>query len=335
MTHKRKLIIFSVFITIAVSVFCAFMIKSTKAQTLTVTDRDGVTYVAIIDQNSEVYAGVTDSSGSMYAAKIENGVVLKEQPLYVVGDYDGTFPYNDTTRSDDISINLNNDENIDFTGEAQTKENTKGETEEFTVPGENDKEEKTTAQSTDKKQPEEYMADKYTKLFNSGIFAMTFTTDDPDLTEDITLAMKNGSVYMDTSMEGIACKVVYDGDKKSGYVIIPQIRAYCELPEDLAKDMSKSEFNMPDISEATSAKTYEVTIDGKDCVCEEFKFSGGEERSYYFYNGNLVRLVLIGEGGDTMLYNIKKLTSEVDNSYFEKPKGYLKVDLSWLETQSE
>ena len=80
MRQKKKLIAFSVFMIVAVSVFCSVMIKNTKQQTLTVTDADGVTYVAILDQNQEVYAGVTDENGNMYAAKIENGVVLKDQP---------------------------------------------------------------------------------------------------------------------------------------------------------------------------------------------------------------------------------------------------------------
>lgn len=311
-------------------------------QTLTVTDKDGVTYVAVIDQNSEVYAGVTDAGGTMYAAEIKDGVVMKDKPLYVVGDYSGTFPYNDTTRTDDISINQNNDEEFDFSGEAQTKAPTEV-TEGTTSSGEKENQEKEQEKKPsekpekkpeEKKKPEEYSAYKFTKLFNSGIFAMTFTTDDPEITQEITMALRNGSIYMDTTMEGIACKVIYDADKKAGYMIIPQLRVYCALPEDLAGDLATGDFNFPDIAEAIRSETYDVTIDGKDCTCEEFEFSDGEMQTYYFYNGNLIRMVSVNNG-DTMLYNIKSLTSDVDNSYFELPKGYLKVDLSWLETQEE
>lgn len=334
MGHKRKLILFTSFVTVAVSIFCAVIIKKTNMQTLTVTDKDGVTYVAVIDQNSEVYAGVTGTDGTMYAAEIKDGVVMKDKPLYVVGDYSGTFPYNDTTRTDDISINQNNDEEFDFSGEAQTKASTEV-TEGTTSSGEKEEQKKEPSEKPqEKKNPEEYLTYKFAKLFNSGIFAMTFTTDDPEMTQEITMALRNGSIYMDTTMEGIACKVLYDADKKTGYMIIPQLRVYCALPEDLAGDLATGDFNFPDIADAVRSETYDVTIDGKDCTCEEFEFSNGEMYTYYFYNGNLIRMVS-GNDGDSMLYNIKSLTSDVDNSYFELPRGYLKVDLSWLETQGE
>lgn len=325
MRQKKKLIAFSVLMIVAVSVFCSVMIKNTKQQTLTVTDADGVSYVAILDQNQEVYAGVTDENGNMYAAKIENGVVLKDQPLYVIDNYTGTYPFNDTTRTDDIVINQNNNNDIDLKGDAQTKPEKQTED----ASGE-DSAEKT----TQPKQPQEYQSDKFVKLFNSGTFAMTFSTDDPEMPDDILMAMRSGSIYMDTSMEGISCKVIYDANKKTGYIIIPQLRVYCLLPDDLAKDMSESQFEMPDISEATSAEVYEVTIDDKDCTCEEFKYDDGTVRSYYFYNGNLIRMTVLDKG-ETTLYNIKTLSSDVDSSYFEMPKGYLKVDLSWLESQGE
>ena len=328
---KKKFIAFTIFIVIALSVFCAVMMKNTAQQTLTVTDAEGVTYVAIIDQNQEIYAGVTDADGNMYAAKIENGVVLKDQPLYVVEKYTGTYPINDTTRNDDININQVGGEEINFSGEIETKPSTTApQPEGTTAPGESNP----ATEPATMKQPQEYQADKFVKLFNSGIFKMTFTTDDPDLTEDITMAMKNGSIYMDTSMEGIACKVVFDSNKNSGFVIIPQMRVYCTLPEDLAKDMSSSSFETPELSEATKADVSEVVIDGKDCTCEEFTYEDGTVRSYYFYNGNLVRMTIF-DSGDTTVYNIKSISSEVDNSYFETPKGYLKVNLSWLETQGE
>lgn len=332
MGQKKKLIAFLVLMIVVVSVFCAVMMKNTKQQTLTVTDAEGVTYVAILDQNQEVYAGVTDQSGNMYAAKIENGVVLKDQPLYIIDNYTGTYPYNDTTRGDDIVINQNNGDSINLGGEAQTKAPTQPS--ETTTPGAGENPAPTETTAAAPKEASDYMSDKFIKLFNSGVFAMTFLSDDPDLTEDITIAMRNGSVYMDTSMEGISCKVLFDSNKNSGYIIIPQLRVYCLLPEDLAKDMATSDFSMPEISDAKSAEVYEVTIDGKDCVCEEFKYGDGTIRTYYFYNGNLIRMTVI-EDGETTLYNIKSLSSDVDSSYFELPKGYLKVNLSWLQTQAE
>ena len=256
MRQKKKLIAFSVLMIVAVSVFCSVMIKNTKQQTLTVTDADGVSYVAILDQNQEIYAGVTDENGNMYAAKIENGVVLKDQPLYVIDNYTGTYPFNDTTRTDDIVINQNNNNDIDLKGDAQTKPEKQTED----ASGEDSAE-----KATQPKQPQEYQSDKFVKLFNSGTFAMTFSTDDPEMPDDILMAMRSGSIYMDTSMEGISCKVIYDANKKTGYIIIPQLRVYCLLPEDLAKDMSESQCERPDISEATSAGGCEVTVDGKDC----------------------------------------------------------------------
>lgn len=332
MVNKKKLIIFTAFVTVVVAVFCAFVIKRTGTQTLTVTDKDGVTYVAVIDQNSEVYAGITDKNGTMYAAEIENGVVKKDSPLYVVGDYTGTFPNNDTTRTDDISIEQNNDDDVDFSGEAQTKATT--ENEQPDASKKKGKKKKKKGTDSGEKKPEDYKAYKFSELFKSGIFAMTFTTNDPDMSQDITIAMRNGSIYMDTSMEGIACKMIYDANKKEGHMIIPQMKIYLALPEDLSQELSEEDIDFPDITEAIRGEVYDVTIDGKDCVCEEFEFSDGKTQSFYFYNDKLIRMVIITQG-DTSIYNIKSITSEVDNSYFELPKGYVKVDLSWLEAQAE
>lgn len=331
---NKKLIIFMAFTVIAVSIFCSVVIKKTKQQTLTVTDVNGITYVAILDQNNEVYAGVTDESGNMYAAKMTDGIVHRDQPVYVISNYSGTYPYNDTTRTDDIQINQANDAEFDFSGDAVTKApdyiaDTTQSTSSVYIPVLPFPESTTVYVHSTEEQQDKYMSEKFIRLFNSGIFAMTFTTNDPDLPGDITFAMRNNSIYMDTTMEDMSCKIVYDSDASTGFVVVPDMKVYCTLPDSLAKEMAKCDFSLPEISSAESIEVYDVEIDGKDCVCEDFKYPDNKARSFYYYNGNLVRMIVY-EGESSSLYNIKQITSDVDNSYFEVPKGYLKVNLSWL-----
>lgn len=325
MRKNKKLIAFTVFVVIAVSIACSVIIKKTKQRTLVVTDADGVSYVAVFDGDNNKYVVVTDAAGAQYAAPFDGSKVNMEATFPLQEKFEGTFPYNETKRADNININQNNNEMTSMTGEPQTKpaESQPPQTNESTQSqGES-------ASDTTENQPKEYMSDKFVKLFNSNIFTMTFTTDDEEMGE-VTMAMQNSKVSMDVTMEGIKARAVIDTQNGTGFLVIPQLRVYCALPEDMAQDLNTAEFGAPDVNEAEKADVFDVTIDGKECVCEEFTYEDGSVRAYYFYNGNLIRMVMIDDG-ETSLFNISSLSSEVDHTLFETPKGYIKIDLSKLQ----
>lgn len=315
MRQYRNLIIFASVILVALSVFCAKVVKLGKPQTLTVTDKDGITYLAIYDQNSNVYAGITDADGNLYAARVdENGEVVLDEAMYAVGSYDGTLPANNTTA---VNIQQTNPTDYNYANADVSKvdESTNNQTD---SPSEVPSEKKT------------YLADKYTKLFDSGTYYMSFSTDDPDLPGNIQTAFKNGNIYMDTTIEGMACSVVYKKSENSGFIAIPSMRMYCVLPDDLMAEMADASMDLNADSEAKSIDEFSAVLGERTCQCEEYTYENGSKRTYYFYNEDLVRLDIIEKDGTASIYNINSVSSDVDDSLFERPKGLMRINLSWL-----
>lgn len=315
MRQYRKLIIFIAVVIVALSVFCAKVMKKGNPQTLIVTDKDGITYLAIYDQNSNVYAGVTDGDGNLYAARIDgNGEVVLDEAMYAVGSYSGTLPTNNTTAIDIQQTNPTDynyvnvdvskvDESTDSTSEAASENKT-------------------------------YLADRYIKLFESGTYYMSFSTDDPDLPDNIQTAFKNGNIYMDTTIEGMACSVVYKKSENTGFIAIPDLKVYCILPNDLMAEMADASMNLNGDSAVRSIDEFSAVLGERTCQCEEYTYEDGSKRTYYFYNESLVRLDTIESDGTAAIYNINSVSSEVDDSLFERPKGLMRINLSWLNMDS-
>ena len=322
MRQKQKLRLFTAFIIIVSAIVCAVLVKNIKPKVETITDRNGVTYVPLSEEGkaSYDYVIITDAMGKQYAAPYDGQLVDTDAAVTLSSRYDGTFPYNSTTRADNLNINQTNGGSSAMTGEAQTKESTTSGSEQTDTPQTSEKEDK----------PKEYLSDKFIKLFNSNVFTMTFTSDDEEMGE-VTMALQNNKVSMDVSMEGIKARAIIDTASKKGYMIIPAMRVYCIIPDDMFDDLNSVDMNMPESSEAINVDVTDVTIDGKDCVCEEFTFDDGSVRTFYFNNGNLIRMIFI-EDGETTLYNISAISSDINASDFELPRGYLKIDLSKLQT---
>lgn len=328
MRNNKKLTVFMVLFVAAAVVFCLKITKNDTQQTLTVTDCYGMTYLAVIDQNQKVYAGITDGQGNLYGARIdENGEVVLDAEVYPVGEYTGTLPYNDTTV---VNIQQTNNDSYDYGAEVSRVDKTTTK-----APDKDDKPNGTddttkAPAATQPAAPETLKVDKYRKLFESGSYVMVFTTDDPELPEAITAAFKNGNVCVDTTVEGMACQVIYREDLKSGWVVIPSIRTYCELPEDMALEMSEVKIMSDNDFDYKSVETYNVMIGSKDCVCEDFTYEDGSRKCYYFDGDTLVRMDIVDSNGNAEVYSFIKISSTVEDSYFEKPRGYMKIDLSFL-----
>lgn len=328
--NNKKLVAFMVIFVLVAVIFCVKITKNSSEQTLTITDCYGTTYLAVIDQSQNVYAAVTDKDGKLYGARLdENGEVVLGGDVYPIEDYTGTLPHNNTTV---VNIEQTNNTNIDYAGEVSRVDSSKADV--TSTSKKDDSSSSTTTKSDSSQENKTYYTDKYRELFKSGTYVMVFTTDDPDIPNEVTTAFKNGDMYIDTQVEGIDCQVVYSSKSKSGWIVIPTLRTYCELPEDMATDMAGANLVSDGDYDYVGVETYDVIINSKECTCEDFKYENGSRKSYFFdENGNLVRMDIIGKDGTADIYSISKISSTVPDDYFEKPKGYIKVDLSWLTSE--
>lgn len=322
MKKKKKMIALMVIIVLAAVIVCVKSIRNSSQQTLTVTDPDGITYLAILDQNNNVYAGITDDSGNLYGARIdENGYPVLDESLYVVGEYTGTLPRNNTTEVDIQQTNSGT--TYDYNADVSVVEDTNSDSSAKT------NKDNTNSSSSDTDTEKTLLSEKYLKLFASGTYLMRFTSNDPDLTGEILMAFKGGSVYLETTVEGIPAEVIYDSTTKEGAIVIKKYRIYCTLPDDMAQEMSTgSNIDVSKSLDYDEVKTYKVDINGRECICESFSYSDGDVKNYYFYNEELVRMDFIDADGSSTIYNITELSSSVPDSYFEMPKGYIKLDMA-------
>lgn len=339
---NKTLAMAAIFVTISL-IFCFFTGCSNKNKddSLTVTDPEGTTYLAIENQNGEIMAGVTDADGNLYAAEIDkDGNVLADGNLYPVEDYTGTLPHNETTV---VNIQQAPQSTHNFAGGEVVKDPS-GTTEKIKL--DNDKNSnkttaasgnKTTKPSSDKDEPadntDRLMAEKYQKLFASGNYYIEFTTEEEGMTEPITAAVKNGNIFMKTSLEGMNCNMIYQKEKDAVYVVMTDYRVYCKMPSDMMNELEMTAFAQ--IEEVEEVTVYNATIDGKECVCELYETKTGDVSIYYFYNKDLVRLDQMGADGSVGIMNITKVSSSVDDSLFELPKAYVPINLSSLDMGSD
>lgn len=339
---KKKTLAMAAAVVAISLIFCFFTgCDKNKDDTLTVTDPDGTTYLAIENQNGEIMAGVTDADGNLYAAEIDkDGNVLEDGKLYLVEDYTGTLPHNDTTV---VSINQTPQIDHNFAG-GEVVRDPDGTTEKYTV--NNDKKnDKTTSSSGDKtskpssdnggeiESGNKLRAEKYQKLFASGNYYIEFTTEEEGMTDPITAAVKNGNIFMKTTLEGMNCNMIYQKEKDAVYVVMTDYRVYCKMPSDMMNELEMTAFAQTEkVKEVT---VYNATIDGKECVCELYETETGDISIYYFYKNDLVRLDQISADGTAGIMNITKVSSSVDDSLFELPKAYVPINLSSLDMSSD
>lgn len=340
-------------VIIAVAATCAYLFNpGGKIETVrpTVTDTKGNAYLAVYGEAGETYAAVTDTNGKIYAAEIDqNGnigntvasiddkVSLEEIPK----NYDGP-QINETVGSNSYQGSANV---VDATTVPQTQPTTQNTT---TTEKPSSKEEPTkkpsskqdttkpTAVSTTQPPASVYRIEKYQKIFASETYYMEFTTNDDELGDTpIIAAAKNGNILIETSVEGIACKMLYVADTDTTYIILDNWRKYSKLPKEmLGDDLDMSELNMAsnfatDISnKKVTVKT--VEINGKLLTCESYYTEKGSLMEYYFDGDTLVRLDSTDTDGQLSSTYISKLTTDVPDSTFQIPDGYGYLNLDWL-----
>lgn len=303
-----------------------------------VVDNNGTTYLAVTDDDGVTYAVVTDEDGNRHAAKFENGTVGE-----IVGNVNADvnpedLPTNYTGPNIDVDINPE-----DYTGEVSTTiSTTKPNTTNKNDSGKKPQKETTTAsQNNDPYRLEAFRIKKYHQAISSGTFLMETTMEDEELgSTPVIMAVKNGNTYVETSMstEGInlAAKVIYIKSTETTYLIIDNWKKYTKLPAELMGDSEgldmagslKESYSDEDLSDV---KVSEVELGGKKLILESYN-NGGTTVNYYFDGEKLIRRDDVYSDGTVSSTVFSKFTTNVPDSYFEVPKGYGYLNLSWLES---
>ena len=150
--------------------------------------------------------------------------------------------------------------------------------------------------------------------------------------------VKNGNMYVDMAMEmegtSINCSMLYLKGKDTMYLIFNDWKKYCKMPQDMmGEDMNMdelmSEMGSEDIGEITVS---EVEINGEKLILESYVSTyDGTTVNYYFQDDLLVRRDNIYSDGHVDSTFFAAITTDVPDSYFEIPKGYGYINLSFLE----
>ncbi len=301
----------------------------------TMVDSSGKSHLVVVDGNGTSYAVVTDAEGNRYAAQY-NGSEIGS----TVGQVNDQIALEDlpTTTNPGQQIIVTNNPS-DYMGDVGTTApvpSTAAPTTQPTTNNSSDIPDSTTAPSQEK-DPNAlvpYRIEKYEKIFASGTYLMEITTNDPDLGETpITMAIKNGNMYVNTTIEGMKCQMIFDGKSETMYIVFTDWKKYCKLPEDLLGedfDMSSmmADFGTGDIGEVTVSL---ADINGQQLILESYVSPvDGSTVNYYFNGDQLVRRDNISKGGTTDSIYVSKFMSDVPDSYFQVPDGYGYLNLSWI-----
>lgn len=306
------------------------------------TDADGLTYTMVADKHGTTYVVVTDEDGNRYAAEYDGTTVGN-----TVGGVNSEVSLEDVpTNYTGTHVDLSND--IDkFQGEVSTTLPTLSQPDDTTSTGDKKPTDSQNGEVTTKPQKpnkeenklKAYRIDKYQQIFKSGTYLMKITTNDESMGDSpVTMAIKNGNMYVEMEMEmestTMNCSMLYLKGKDTMYLIFNDWKKYCKMPKDMmGEDMDigsmMSEMGNDDIGKITVS---EVEINGEKLILESYVSTiDGTTVNYYFQDDVLVRRDNVFSDGHVDSTYFAVLTTDVPDSYFEIPKGYGYINLSFLE----
>ncbi len=319
--------------------------KATANDNGYVTDTEGMTYTMVADKEGATYVVVTDDAGNRYAAEFDGTTVGS-----TVGDINGEVALDDVpTNFTGTHVDVTNDINK-FQGEVSTTlpTTTEGSYQDDTTttkkPGTTggSKEEITTTKKPEADNQDNslkaYRIDKYQQIFKNGTYLMKIAMNDDSMGDQpVTMAIKNGNMRVDMSMQlessSMNCSMLYLKGKDTMYLIFNDWKKYCKMPEDMmGEDMDigamMEQMGDDDIGKITVS---EVEINGEKLILESYNSTtDGTTVNYYFDGDMLVRRDNVYSDGHVDSTYFAQITTDVPDSYFEIPKGYSYINLDWL-----
>lgn len=112
----------------------------------------------------------------------------------------------------------------------------------------------------------------------------------------------------------------------TSYVVIPSMRAYMEIPSEMAGEMvpgADAALEGIEDTEGTYVSTSEVVYNGQTYVCDEYENEGVITRRYY--QGNQLKRIETVSGSDVSIMEVNEASTSVDKSKFVAPKNYFDI----------
>ena len=301
----------------------------------TMVDSSGKSHLVVVDGNGTSYAVVTDAEGNRYAAEYSGSEIG-----VTVGQVNEQVKLEDLPTASDpgqqMVVTNNPSDYMGEVGTTATVPNTQATVTEPTEGNSSDTSDTPTssAQQEDPNALVPYRIEKCEKIFATGMYLMEITTNDPDLGDTpITMAIKNGNMYVNTTIEGMKCQMIFDGTTETMYIVFTDWKKYCKLPEDLlGEDFNMSammaDFGTGEIGDVTVSL---AEINGQQLILESYVSPvDGSTVNYYFNGDQLVRRDSISTNGTVDSIFVSKFMSDVPDSYFRVPDGYGYLNLSWI-----
>ncbi len=142
------------------------------------------------------------------------------------------------------------------------------------------------------------------------------------------LFMRDGdNLYFETAMpleNGLGSTrlnfILLNGDC---YVVIPSMRAYMQIPKEVAGEMvpgADSALEGIEETEGTYVSSSEVVYNGQTYICDEYENEGVVTKRYY--QGNQLKRIETVSGSDVSIMEVNEVSTSVDKSKFVAPKNY-------------
>lgn len=173
----------------------------------------------------------------------------------------------------------------------------------------------------------------FNKVFADGDYVMSLEgkTDMGEGIEDVamTVAAKGDNIYMDVKATSGNATIIYKDN--TTYMIVHDNKMYMTTEgkdESISEDMTF--VTKEDLSEMENQEynTGKEEIDGNEYEYEEYTDDKqGITERYYFSGNDLKYVKSIDEDGTEEIMKITKMTSEVDDSLFEIPSDYQKIEM--------
>lgn len=172
--------------------------------------------------------------------------------------------------------------------------------------------------------------EQYMKIVEGETFTMDMVMKTNTNGEEMALpivAVRDGdNLFLETAMPVDGSKgamrlqfLILDG---KAYTVIPQMRAYMEVPKETIDQMGLGDIVAEEAKDNSEyVESGEVKINGKTYICDVYK-SEDSTIKYYFLNGELKRIETIS-GENTAIMEINNLSDKADKSKLVLPKGYL------------